>query len=70
MDPREAAMTIFKESGISVNELYRRAGTLTRFMYHGGKPQADTLVKIADACDYDLILRRRADGREIIIDEP
>ena len=36
----------------------------------GAVPSADNLASIMDAIDYDLLVRSRQDGTEIIIDPP
>lgn len=41
---------------------------LKGFIYERRIPRIDTLAKIADACGYDLLLRRRIDDYEIPID--
>jgi hypothetical protein len=42
------------------------SGTISR----GSTPQADTYAMIMDAIGYDLLLRNRETGEEIIIDPP
>lgn len=33
-------------------------------------PQLATVVSIADAYGYDVVIRKRSDGREILVDPP
>ena len=68
MNAREAALEVIRDSGMGPRELYRQTGNLSGFLYHGSTPRSDVLARIADACGYDLILRRRDDDYEIVID--
>lgn len=36
----------------------------------GSIPRVDTYATILNACGYDLLLRKRSDGAEIVIDPP
>ena len=55
------------ESGLGIRQLNRAGGNVERIIYHDGTPRADTLARIADACGYELRLRRRDDLYEIVI---
>lgn len=65
---------IVKQSGISMQtisaKMNRSRSFISMTIRKGGVPQSDTLAEVANICGYDLILRKRDDGTEIIIDPP
>ena len=72
MNARDAALEIIADSGLSAGTLSRRLekerSYIKSFIKRPSIPRADTLASIADACGYDLVLRRRIDEYEIPID--
>ena len=68
MNAHDATVEIISESGLGIRQLNRAGGNVERIIYHDGTPRTDTLARIADACGYDLLLRRRDDLYEILID--
>lgn len=73
MNAREAFIEVVAESGMSIRAITRKLGRSPGYFTqitkeNGSTPRTDTLAKVADACDYDLLLRRRLDGYEIPID--
>lgn len=68
MNARDAMLDIVDDSHIGIRELQRRVGDLGRVLYRGSTPTTETLARVANECGYDLLLRRRYDGREIPID--
>ena len=72
MNANDAALEMISDSGIPMPTLSRTMGRDRTFLIttvgRGNIPRADTLSKIADACGYDLVLRRRIDEYEITID--
>lgn len=73
MNARDAFLQVVSDSGMSIRSITRELGRSPGYFSHilkenGSTPRADTLAKVADVCDYDLVLRRRFDGYEIPID--
>ena len=72
MNAHDAALEVIKEFDGSLRKLTDSMGhapnSLTNIIRRNSTPRTDTLVKIADVCGYDLLLRRRTDGYEIPID--
>lgn len=72
MDAREAAIELISEYDGSRRSLTSKMGYapgyLNSVLKRGSMPSSNTLAKIADACDYDLLLRRRMDDYEILIE--
>ena len=74
MNAHDAALRIVKDSGMPESRVALAMGyskrALSNLVYHNGTPRADNLARIADVCGYDLLLRNRQDGSEILIDPP
>lgn len=72
MQSKEALRTIVRESGQTLRSISTTIGRSQNYMaatvQNDSAPKADTIAEIADACGYDLLLRKRDDGSEIIID--
>ena len=68
----DAFVKIVDDSGLSKSALGVSLGHSTRYlrntMSRGSLPRVDNFATIADACGYDLILRRRSDDSEFTID--
>lgn len=71
MNAHDALVAMIGESGSSYFSIERTMGVkqnyLKRLRYGGSTPRTDVAARIADACGYDLILRRRDDGSETTI---
>lgn len=64
-------LTIEGISSIQASRRMNRSdGYLSRTISGGLTPGAGKLAEIGDALGYDLLLRKRDDGTEIIIDPP
>ena len=62
---------IGKHSTIEVSRAMGRSrGFISAYLAKGNSPSADLLSEICDAIDYDLLMRNRKDGSEIIIGPP
>ena len=48
----------------------RSTGYVSKMLSTGHSPNSDILAEFADILDYDLLLRDRTNGTEIIIDPP
>lgn len=72
MKAKAALNRIINESGISRIQLSRKLGRTDNYlssMTHGRQsPGCDVMASVADVCGYDLILRKRSTGIEILID--
>lgn len=72
MEPLEALSSAIKTSGLSRYAVSRRLGKTQAYIgamfSRESIPKTDTYATIADVCGYDLLLRRRADDSEIVID--
>lgn len=72
MDVFDTIAEMMHVSGLSFraveNALERSHGYLGSILYKRRIPSTVVLARIADACGYDLLVRRRADDEEIIID--
>lgn len=73
MNPIEALRTMMDSEGISVRklgELIGKAPSYATTILYGRKsmPNVSIFAEMADACGYDLLVRRRSDGDEIPID--
>ena len=73
MNAHDATLEVIDEFDGSLRMLTNSMGaapnSLNNVLRRNSTPRTDTLVKIADVCGYDLVLRRRVDGYEILIDE-
>lgn len=71
MKALDAIKTMISNSGVSIRGLGalldKSEFYINGIIYRGSVPKVDTTARIADACGYDLILRRRDDGDEILI---
>lgn len=74
MQALKALNTVVSQSGVSKTELARKLGRgvnyISNYSVKGNIPRIDTFAAIADVSGFDLIVRRRSNGREIIIDPP
>ena len=76
MSPKAKSVlsSVVARSGMSKAELSRSMGKngnyLSVVLNRGSVPQADTFSMIADASGYDMLVRRRDTGEEILIDPP
>jgi len=74
METIEIVREMMHVSGLSVRKLGTALGKSPQYMkqtlYGGTIPSSKKLAAIADACGYDLLVRNRDDGTEIIIDPP
>lgn len=74
MKPRDALTLIVNNSGMSMRALSFSIGRSENFVFQTIKNKSvqkvDTMALIADAAGYDLLLRNRKTGSEIIIDPP
>lgn len=72
MDARDVIIEMVKDTGLTHRQVSVQMGHestyLKSFIYRGQMPRVNTFVKVADACGYDLIARRRIDGYEMPID--
>lgn len=73
MDAREAFLQVVSDSGMTIRTITRKLNRSPGYFTHilkenGSTPRADTLAKVSDVCGYDLILRRRIDDYEILIE--
>lgn len=74
MDSRDVLPALVKGSGQSMSSISTKMGRSRNFIVvtiqKNSTPYLDTVSEVADVCGYDLLLRRRDDGTEIIIDPP
>ena len=74
MDSSEIISFLTEGGRISMraaSKLMGRAETFLSVIKSEGRiPQTSTMAEIADVYGYELVLRRRADGEEFIIDPP
>ena len=74
MRAMDAFVEIVNSSGESKSGLARKLGRGHRYLLNtlsrGSLPRVDNFSMIADACGYDLLLRKRSDNSEILIDPP
>lgn len=74
MRARNVFLTIVESSGKKKVEISREIGRNDGFVKNRTNspttPATETFALIADACGYDLLVRNRSDGSEIIIDPP
>ena len=72
MNAHEITESMLGETGLPQREISRRAGYYPTYVHdlirRDITPKADALARIADACGYDLLVRRRIDEYEMIID--
>lgn len=74
MNANEVLRFLTGDSPISMRVASARMGRSKTFLattrQRGTAPRIDTMAAIADVYGYDLLLRNRADGDEVIIDPP
>jgi len=76
MDANKVLKYLVSSSGMSRAAISRKMGKNDNYIsvrLQTGRrnlPRIDTMSTVADACGYDLLLRNREDGTEIIIDPP
>ena len=74
MRAMDAFIEIVDSAGVSKSDIGRKLGRGDRYlrntMSRGSLPRVDNFSMIADACGYDLLLRKRSDNSEILIDPP
>ena len=74
MKARKVLPAVVKGSGKSMQSISLEMNRVRTYLANTIKkqavPRADILAEIADTCGYDLILRNRSSGDEIIIDPP
>ena len=74
MDARRVLNTVVATSGMNKTELARAIGKsvnyISNYSVRGNIPKLDTFAEIANIASYDLLVRNRNDGTEIIIDPP
>lgn len=74
MRPSDVVRTIADDSGIPRVKLSQKLGRsdffISNYISSGRLPRVELLAEICDATDYDLLVRNRTTGREIIIDPP
>lgn len=72
MDAHELILFMMKNSGRRESELSRMLSNdrtyLRSIMKRRSIPKADTYARIADVCGFDLLVRKRDDGSECIIE--
>lgn len=74
MEPKDVLPELVGGSGKSMMSLSLALGRsrnyITQLIQQGSISQVDTVADVADVCGYDLVLRRRSDGEEMLIDPP
>ena len=74
MQPRNVIPTIVSSSGKSMQSISLAIGRTRTYInstiQNRSISHVDTVAAVADVCGYDLLLRKRDDGTEIIIDPP
>lgn len=72
LSARQALNFVVSHSGkpkeVISTEMGRTKGFISATTSRGTVPKVDTFAIVADVCGYDLMLKRRDDGRTIIID--
>lgn len=72
MNAHELILFMMQDSGKRESELSRMLSHdrtyLRSTLKRKGVPRASTYARIADVCGYDLLVRRRSDEYEILID--
>ena len=71
MEVREAIKAMLKGKGITQTELAEKLGTnqsnIAMFMKSGMAMKTENLVKIANACGYDVVLSNREDRNDTYV---
>lgn len=74
MDVFDTIRSMMNSSGLSFRKLgdliNRKGGYISSIIFKRQVPSVSVLAMIANACGYDLLVRRRDDSSEIIIDPP
>lgn len=72
MDTKKALDEMLQSDGRSriqiSNAMGRNPNFLSATISRGSAPRADTLALIGQTCGWDLLLRKRDSGEEIVID--
>ena len=72
MNAHDAVIEMLNDAGMSSRQaakaLGRSPGYLTHITNGTSTPNANTLAAVADVCGYDLVIRRRINDQDIIID--
>lgn len=72
MNVRDTIITAIDTSGMSRYAVSKAMGKSPLYigglLSRGSVPKTDTMATIMDAAGYDLLVRRRSDGEEFIID--
>lgn len=72
MEPLQALARAIATSGLSKYAVSKRLGKTQAYIgamfSRGSVPKTDTYATIADVCGYDLLLRKRDDSSEILVD--
>lgn len=74
VEPKDVLSALVKNSGKSMRTISMAIGRSPNFLasttQKRSTPHCETVANVADVCGYDLLLRKRSDGSEIIIDPP
>jgi len=74
MDAEKMLACITSDADMSMRVASQKMGRHPTFLatlrQKGSVPRISTMAEIADVYGYDLLLRKRADGQEIVIDPP
>lgn len=74
MEALDSLRQAINDSGLSMYAVSKLMGKTPIYIgalfSRGSTPRTDTYATIADACGYDLLLRKRDNGAEILIDPP
>lgn len=74
MNAKEVFRHVVDNSGLSRAGLARSMGRTTSYftnvLSRGSVPKLDTFAEIADVSGYDLLVRHRQSGEEILVDPP
>lgn len=74
MQPQDVLREMIRARGLTTRaasaKFGRSSGYVSRMLASGSNPTASNLSSFADALEFDLLLRDRTDGTEIIIDAP
>lgn len=74
MEPKTMLKSLFGRGELSTVEtslkMGRSRGYLSSYIARGNEPGITLMAEICDAIGYDLLIRNRNDGTEIIIDPP
>ena len=72
MTTNEIFELLFGEGKLSTTEISLKmnhsTGYLSKYRYRKSVPSTDVMARIMDAVDYDLLIRNRTTGEEILVD--